>query len=252
LSGAYTYSTSPPPSPPLRAGSILSGILAPLRTFLYDVLVAEDHPTNDNLSDRVTIREAATLLGVHPNTVRNRIKDGTYKAEKIITNSGPTWLIERDSLANNLPTNTPTRGSQQLVSMVDTVDLERVLTELVRAVEKDPERENRLEAVKLRVQTLRTQVVVSVALLAAFGAIVSWLETPQAPELIFAAFGTLIASAGFAFIYMHHLASTIARNIERPRDRGTRAFEFAYYVLSLGGLAFALTLFLLFFIENTP
>jgi hypothetical protein len=28
--------------------------------------------------DRVTIAEAATLLNVHPNTVRKRVKDGTY------------------------------------------------------------------------------------------------------------------------------------------------------------------------------
>jgi excisionase family DNA binding protein len=66
--------------------------------------------------DRLTIAEAATLLGVHKNTVRNRIKDGTYKAEKVITERGETYLIERKSLLTNLTTNTLSRDSQQLVS----------------------------------------------------------------------------------------------------------------------------------------
>ncbi len=62
--------------------------------------------------DRVTISEAATLLNVHPNTVRNRVKAGAYRAEKVVTERGPTWMIDRDSLT----TNTPTNDSQQLVS----------------------------------------------------------------------------------------------------------------------------------------
>jgi hypothetical protein len=62
--------------------------------------------------ERVTIREAATLLGVHPNTVRTRVKDGTYRAEKVFTERGETWMLDRDSLI----TNTPTRASQQLVN----------------------------------------------------------------------------------------------------------------------------------------
>jgi DNA-directed RNA polymerase specialized sigma24 family protein len=32
--------------------------------------------------ERVTIAEAAALLGCHPNTVRNRVKAGMYRAEK--------------------------------------------------------------------------------------------------------------------------------------------------------------------------
>jgi excisionase family DNA binding protein len=56
---------------------------------------------SDELRDGLTIREAATLLGVHPNTVRNRIKDGTYEAEKILTDSGPTYYVSRESLLNN-------------------------------------------------------------------------------------------------------------------------------------------------------
>jgi hypothetical protein len=62
--------------------------------------------------ERVTISEAATLLKVHPNTVRNRVRAGIYRAEKVLTERGPTWMIDRDSLT----TNTPTNDSQQLVS----------------------------------------------------------------------------------------------------------------------------------------
>lgn len=35
--------------------------------------------------DRLTIAKAATLLGVHKNTVRNRIKNGSYRAEMVQT-----------------------------------------------------------------------------------------------------------------------------------------------------------------------
>ena len=49
---------------------------------------------------RVTITEAATLLGVHPNTVRGRVKAGMYDAEKVATEHGLTWMIDPDSLVN--------------------------------------------------------------------------------------------------------------------------------------------------------
>ena len=66
--------------------------------------------------DRLTIVEAATLLGVHKNTVRNRIKNGSYRAEMVQTERGPTYLIERESLLTNLTTNTVSSASQELVS----------------------------------------------------------------------------------------------------------------------------------------
>ena len=66
--------------------------------------------------DRLTIAEAATLLGVHKNTVRNRIKNGSYPAEIVQTERGPTYLIERESLLTNLNTNTLSSASQELVS----------------------------------------------------------------------------------------------------------------------------------------
>jgi excisionase family DNA binding protein len=66
--------------------------------------------------DRLTIAEAATLLGVHKNTVRNRIKNGSYQAEMVQTERGPTYLVERESLLTNLSTNTLSSASQELVS----------------------------------------------------------------------------------------------------------------------------------------
>ncbi len=66
--------------------------------------------------DRLTIAEAATLLGVHKNTVRNRIKNGSYRAEMVQTERGPTYLIERESLLTNLSTNTLSSASQEVVS----------------------------------------------------------------------------------------------------------------------------------------
>jgi hypothetical protein len=71
-----------------------------------------DHTeVNDSVrgAGRVTITEAATLLGVHPNTVRGRVRAGIYDAEKVSTEHGFTWMIDPDSLVNTpLP-----RDSQQ-------------------------------------------------------------------------------------------------------------------------------------------
>ena len=75
----------------------------------------EDHTAVNNdvgATDRVTITEAAALLGVHPNTVRNRVKADIYKAEKVFTENGFTWMIDRNSLVN-APLS---RDSQQLPS----------------------------------------------------------------------------------------------------------------------------------------
>ena len=61
--------------------------------------MAEDGVENTGRTfERVTIVEAAALLGYHPNTVRHRVMAGMYRAEKVPTENGPTWMIERDSL----------------------------------------------------------------------------------------------------------------------------------------------------------
>ncbi len=64
---------------------------------------------------RVTITEAATLLGVHPNTVRGRVKAGAYDAEKVATEHGLTWMIDPDSLVNEpLPRDSQITPSQEV------------------------------------------------------------------------------------------------------------------------------------------
>ena len=69
----------------------------------------QDTNSGGRADEGVTISEAAALLGVHPNTVRNRVKAGIYEAEKVFTENGQTWMIDRDSILNNpLP-----KGSQQ-------------------------------------------------------------------------------------------------------------------------------------------
>jgi hypothetical protein len=49
--------------------------------------------------DEVTLADAAELLGVHPNTVRNRIRSGAYQARKVPSSVGPDiYLIKRAEL----------------------------------------------------------------------------------------------------------------------------------------------------------
>jgi excisionase family DNA binding protein len=82
-------------------------------------------------SDRLTIGEAAALLGVHKNTVRNRIKNGSYKAEMVQTQRGPTYLIERESLLANLSANTLSHASQELAGHQAMEFLEELLRPFV-------------------------------------------------------------------------------------------------------------------------
>ena len=119
--------------------------------------------------DRVTISEATTLLGVHPNTVRSRVKDGTYEAEKILTERGTTWMIDRNSLITNtlpsgsqaVPSQTQQQASAQATELVQDLlrpfveDLGRVREELgaerVRREQAEHERDElaaRLKAIK--------------------------------------------------------------------------------------------------------
>ncbi len=51
--------------------------------------------TTVETGEQVTIAEAATLLGVHPNTVRNRIKSGRIPAETVLTPYGEAFAIPR-------------------------------------------------------------------------------------------------------------------------------------------------------------
>lgn len=65
----------------------------------------------DEHAEYVSIADAATLLGVHRNTVRNRVKAGRYKAHKLVTPQGETYALRRDSL--RLPLPNPTNGAAQ-------------------------------------------------------------------------------------------------------------------------------------------
>jgi excisionase family DNA binding protein len=125
---------------------------------------------------RITIRKAATLLGVHPNTVRNWIKDGSIEAEKVITERGPTWMIDPD----NLTTNTPTSDSQQLVGKVPQEALTMLAREIVReaGIAQNPGREARLENDKARAEAFRTLAILNTALLAGIGGVTAILPAP--------------------------------------------------------------------------
>jgi excisionase family DNA binding protein len=74
----------------------------------------------EGLQDRMTIRQAAALLGVHPNTVRKRVRDGVYEAEKVSTEQGFTWMIHRNTLLNTPPTRDTQLSPQQPVGNLDT------------------------------------------------------------------------------------------------------------------------------------
>jgi DNA-binding transcriptional MerR regulator len=98
--------------------------------------MGEEHHNDNSIDrdvDRVTISEAASLLGVHPNTVRNRVKDGTYQAEKIVTERGPTWYIDRNSLV----TNTTTSGLQPYPQQIVTKEALEVVQDLLRPFVED-------------------------------------------------------------------------------------------------------------------
>jgi hypothetical protein len=118
-----------------------------LRSWRHGVtlrLVAENQSDNNSggVHDRVTISQAAKLLGCHPNTVRSRVKAGLYSAEKVLTENGPTWMIDRASLT----TNAPTSATQQPVSEVPAlqqVDIQELARQIVKdaGLQKDPVRE---------------------------------------------------------------------------------------------------------------
>jgi hypothetical protein len=75
---------------------------------------------------RVTITEAATLLGVHPNTVRGRVKAGEYDAEKVTTEHGLTWMIDRNSLINPPLTEDSQQDPSQVVNLETATPMELV------------------------------------------------------------------------------------------------------------------------------
>ena len=82
--------------------------------------------------DALTIRQAAALLKVHHNTVRNRIKAGKYQAEKVVTENGETYLIPRSELSKDLTTNnvvTPTPPQSPSQPLPDVREAMRAMLE---------------------------------------------------------------------------------------------------------------------------
>jgi len=96
----------------------------------------QDDNSGGRANEGITISEAAALLGVHPNTVRNRVKAGMYEAEKVFTENGQTWMIDRDSILNKpLP-----KASQQLPSQLQSqseVQATQLVQDLLRPFVED-------------------------------------------------------------------------------------------------------------------
>jgi hypothetical protein len=194
----------------------------------------EDHNNSGGVRERVTIREAATLLGVHPNTIRNRVKAGIYSAEKAVTERGETWMIDRDSWT----TNTPSSDPQQLVSRAPALPAEalQVLArEVVReaGLAKDPdreaEREARLEANKLRMEAAKTQVLISSGLLLGMVAVAGILPTRTETKYLWIAVLSIVASAGLAVGNMEMLARAV--EAQAPLMRVYPVVTFLFFVL---------------------
>ncbi len=68
----------------------------------------------DEHAEYLSIAEVSDLLGLHRNTVRNRVKAGRYKAHKVVTPQGETYAILRESLGLPLPS--PTNEAAQPLS----------------------------------------------------------------------------------------------------------------------------------------
>ena len=66
---------------------------------------------------KVSLAEAAGMLGVSIETVRRRIKRGDIRGEKVKTDHGYQWFVEAEDLA---PKDTPTMA-------VDVVELRRAI-----------------------------------------------------------------------------------------------------------------------------
>jgi hypothetical protein len=163
-------------------------------------------------SERVTIAEAATLLGVHPNTVRNRVRAGVYRAEKVVTERGPTWMIDRDSLT----TNALSSDSQQLVGRVPQEALTALAREIVReaGLQRDPEREARLEANKVLAESAKTQILISSGSLVGIAAVVGILPSSTHLLYLWASIFVLGGSVLMGFAQMFGIALALAR--QRP------------------------------------
>src|SRR3954452_18472870 len=70
------------------------------------------------MGNRVTIREAATILGVSSDTIRRRLRSGTLTGERAETPQGFVWYVDLPDDADASPMHTPTQPPMQ-VEMAD-------------------------------------------------------------------------------------------------------------------------------------
>ncbi len=194
----------------------------------------QDDNNAGRVPKRVTIAEAAALLGCHPNTVRSRVRAGMYSAEKVLTERGPTWMIDRDSLTTNVPTTAP----QQPVDVVPLAQAE-ALQELARsivreaAIVQNPEEQTRLEGHKMVMEAAKTQVFVASGLLVGMAAVVGILpEGSLQSPLLYLAFGLVILSVFAGILWMRSIARVTVRS-ERNLFGGWDSFSALSFVLGL-------------------
>jgi hypothetical protein len=199
-------------------------------------------------SDRLTISEAATLLGVHPNTVRNRIKDGTYLAEKMITTGGPKYYIERDSLVNNFDKQRLPHGSQQVTNNAGEVAIQHLLTDIINLKKEDHEHEKHIEAAKIMVEASKTQIVASAGVLIAVAAITNQLDEPTHLETFYIAVSCILVAIGFSLSAMYQWG----RILINVQSEGRIATVFQTITLNAGHvlLVVGLLLFIWFISAN--
>ena len=198
-------------------------------------------PNNANgAKERVTIAEAATLLGVHPDTVRSRIKGGVYDAEKVVTEHGPRWMIDRDSLTTNTLPSAPqqpvVRGQQE------------ALQELARAIvreaglRRDPKEERQLEADKMEFERIKTQTLLISGVVVASVAFGSLAPSPmQQQRVLTGAFVAVVLAFSFSFARLR----TMTYYMRRPLAGRRKAAEWLDFATeSVSYLAFAAAVFL--------
>ena len=99
-----------------------------------------------------------------------------YRAEKVHTENGPTWMIERDSLTTNTPTTAPQHPASG-VPDAQQAAIQELASAIVRetGLATDSEEAGRRENDKARAELWRTLAFIDTALLAGIAATVAFL-----------------------------------------------------------------------------